>query len=183
LVVRFEDMELSSVLTKEPRHHPDCCVALSTRLLESLVEALPPSPSLVASIGSGTGMLEAALQLFAGPSINLCGVEVSTNVNKYLPEEDIFSVGGTWDLFAGAVDAEALIFVYPREVSLLERYIHLNNNGRRLRKIIWLGPKSDWPDYEPVLLSSIFKDITVIKDGSITATYEMMCIAHSSLEA
>ena len=80
-------------LTDEPKHHPDCCISLSTRLLDVLTAAFVygaplsgesaaktvPGPAkkaenargLVLSIGSGTGLLEALLLArWSNPSLH-----------------------------------------------------------------------------------------------------------------
>ena len=54
-------------LTHEPEHHPDCCLSLSTKLLDVLTAIFAPKNAkdaetrLVLSVGSGTGLLEALL--------------------------------------------------------------------------------------------------------------------------
>lgn len=164
-----------SIVSPEPKHHPDCCLAISQQLLTTLADTLPRTPSRILSIGSGSGFLENALLDFVGSSLDICGVEVSSHVNKYLSEQNTLLVGGTWDLQQGAADADVWLFVYPREPRLLSRYIEHLGQGR-LRKIIWLGPKMDWQDYQPVFAVSEFSHISILEDCG-AAEYEMMCIA------
>ncbi|KAI4719922.1 hypothetical protein E4T48_03838 [Aureobasidium sp. EXF-10727] len=145
----------------EPRHHPDCCMAISQPLLHNLANLLPHGPAIsVLSIGSGTGLLESLLSQLLEDSYDLCGVEVSPNVNKYLPEQNMFFVGGTWDLCSQAGKSHVWIFTYPREPKLIVQYLESHDHDN-LSKIIWLGPKMDWQDYEDC--------------GA--ATYEMVVVA------
>ncbi|GAB7353053.1 hypothetical protein MBLNU459_g3606t1 [Dothideomycetes sp. NU459] len=162
-------------IPSEPRLHPDCCVAVSQPLLAALADLLPRSPSRIVSIGSGSGFLEAALLHLVGDSLDICGIEVSPSVNKYLLEQNFVRVHGTWDLYPGSAQADVWIFAYPREPRLLsryvERYAHL-----RLQKIIWIGPKVDWQDYQPVFASSSFSCITVL-NGCGMAEHDMISVA------
>ncbi|KAF1350940.1 hypothetical protein BDV97DRAFT_159354 [Delphinella strobiligena] len=163
-------------LDEHPKHHPDCCVAISRPFLLTLLDLFPTSPSLVLSIGSGTGYLESSLLQLAGDdSLNLIGLEVSSEVNKYLPEQNFISVSGTWDLYPGASKASVFLFVYPREPRLLARYIqqfgHLS-----CEKIVWIGPSLDWPDYQGVLVASGFTSITNPSNSGM-ADYEMVSVA------
>lgn len=179
-------------LDEQPKHHPDCCVAISRPLLLTLLDLFPASPSLVLSIGSkyhvackvkssltkggGTGYLEFSLLELAGDdSLNLIGLEVSSEVNRYLPEQNFISVNGTWDLYPGASKASVLLFVYPREPRLLARYIeqfgHLS-----CEKVVWIGPTLDWPDYQGVLVASGFTSITTPSNSGM-ADYEMVSVA------
>lgn len=115
------------------------------------------------------------LELVQDESLNLLGLEVSPLVNRYLPEENFVYVNGTWDLYEGAATAQAFLFVYPREPRLMARYIQQFGQAS-CEKIIWIGPKLDWPDYEAVLLSSDFDTITVPRNNGL-ADYEMLCVA------
>lgn len=161
--------------SSQPKHHPDCCLAISQQLLETLANILPRSPSRILSIGSGTGFLEASLLNFVGDSLDLCGVEVSPHVNKYLPEQNIYLVSGTWDLQQDAVNVDVWLFVYPREPRLLSSYIERLAQGR-LQRIVWLGPRMDWQDYEPVFTASKFNNVSVLENSG-TAEYEMISVA------
>ncbi|KAI5245590.1 hypothetical protein E4T43_03227 [Aureobasidium subglaciale] len=159
----------------EPKHHPDYCMAISQSLLHTLVNLLPHGPAIsVLSIGSGTGLLESLLSTLLDDSYDLCGVEVAPNVNRYLPEQNMFFVGGTWDLCSQAAKAHVWMFTYPREPKLILRYLDI---------IIWLGPRMDWQsDYEATFASSKFSRLTVLGDSG-AAAYEMVVIAERPLRA
>ncbi|KAJ9620615.1 hypothetical protein H2203_007822 [Taxawa tesnikishii (nom. ined.)] len=164
-----------SILPAEPEHHPDCCLALSQRLINVLYEQFPQGETPIISIGSGTGLLEALLLECAGSELDIRGVEVSPAVNKYLPEENMTAVNGTWDLYTAAASAPVWMFVYPRLPNLVARYLN-SHGGDSPRKVIWLGPKRDWEDYQTVFESSEFSNIAIIDDCG-AATYEMMAVA------
>jgi SAM-dependent methyltransferase len=160
----------------EPKHHPDCCMAISQSLLHNLANLLPHGPAIsVLSIGSGTGLLESMLSDLLEDSYDVCGVEVSPNVNKYLPEQNMFFVGGTWDFCSQAGKSHVWMFTYPREPKLVMQYLKLHGHAN-LSKIIWLGPKMDWQDYEGVFSSSRFSHLTILKDCG-AAAYEMVAVA------
>lgn len=108
-------------------------------------------PSTTLSIGSGSGLLE-SLILHDHPNLGLFGVEVSTQVNKYLSRDRLHVVKGTWDLDDAAGSAEAWLFVYPREPYLLQTYLDEYGRGA-VRKIIWLGPRADLKEYENIVES------------------------------
>ena len=137
-------------LLKVPTLHPDCCCPLSTTLIDGLVGILKSNPGWTLSIGSGSGLLEAFL-LHHSPPVNVHAVEVSTAINKYLPDERLQIVRGTWDLASVAKDATAWMFVYPREIELIRKYIRAYS--RQVRQIIWLGPLADRDEVKEVLLS------------------------------
>ncbi|KAI5249526.1 hypothetical protein E4T42_05316 [Aureobasidium subglaciale] len=167
----------------EPKHHPDYCMAISQSLLHNLVNLLPHGPAIsVLSIGSGTGLLESLLSPLLDDSYDLCGVEVAPNVNKYLPEQNMYFVGGTWDLCSQAAKAHVWMFTYPREPKLILRYLDVYDHAN-LSRIIWLGPKMDWQsDYETTFASSKFSRLTVLEDSG-AAAYEMVVIAERPLQA
>lgn len=171
---------MSFASSVEPKHHPDCCMAISQSLLHNLANLLPHGPAIsVLSIGSGTGLLESLLFDLLDDSYDVCGVEVSPNVNKYLPEQNMFFVGGTWDLCSQAGRSHVWIFTYPREPKLIKQYLELHDHVN-LSKIIWLGPKMDWQDYEGVFSSSKLSRLTVLEDCG-AAAYEMVVVAEPQL--
>ncbi|KAI0969050.1 hypothetical protein F4678DRAFT_178539 [Xylaria arbuscula] len=140
-------------LTAEPTRYPGCCISLSQPLLASIQTLLPsisstssrpekksgaehdsvlqPSPALLLSIGSGSGLLEELLHNYLNQDSltrnwSVEGVEVNRAVNAHLPEDRINQVAGTWAVLASrARDAAALMFVYPREGALVRRYIDM----------------------------------------------------------
>lgn len=168
--------DLSFASSAEPKHHPDCCFAISQTLLHTLASHLPNGPAIsILSIGSGTGLIESLLSQLLDDSFDVCGVEVSPHVNKYMPEENMFFVGGTWDLCRQASKSQVWIFVYPRDPQLIVRYLQSHDHVG-LSKIIWLGPKMDWQDYEGVLNVSRFSHLTLLEDCG-AAVYEMVAVA------
>lgn len=138
-------------ITDVPQHHPDCCVAICNPLIHALASCLPRTPELVLSIGGGTGLLEALL-LDHDCNVNLQSVEVNNTTNKYLPESSVVVVAGTWAMFAAASEASTWLFVYPRDASLVSLYIQ-RHMSPLLVKIIWIGPREDWADYEGIFRS------------------------------
>ena len=161
-----------------PAHFADCCVAISRPLIEAIAVRLSRKPALVLSIGCGSGLLEHLLlqHKFAddATSLDLYGVEVPTCVNKYLPEDRLLRVASTNTLYADAMFASALIFVYPRQVSLIARYLDACLNGA-LEKVVWLGHRSDWPDAEKII-SAAFSGLEYY-DGPDIMEYELLVIA------
>ncbi|KAF1844484.1 uncharacterized protein K460DRAFT_284680 [Cucurbitaria berberidis CBS 394.84] len=133
------------VLTAKPAVYSGCCLGLSAPLITHFHTLLPPSPSLVLSVGSGFGLLEAHLN--AGPSpLNIVGVEVEPSPNVYLPVSSHRIVHGSRFLEPLAGEATAWLFVYPRRVGLVQEYLAEYSEGS-VEKIIWAGPKADWDDY------------------------------------
>ena len=124
-----------------PTHLPDCCSSLSILFLEHLASLLPPDSALTLSIGSGTGLLEALL-LHQRPMLDLKAVEVPTTNNIYMPADRIQRVNGYRDLCSLAADACAWMFVYPRDVWLLRKYVQAFG-GQKCEVIIWVGPRAD----------------------------------------
>lgn len=159
-------------LTKEPTAWPDCSIALSTTLISNLTGILKmeiltgdgifpgylrsPDPNLILSIGSGSGLLEAHLQScwssWKTPSLQIHGVEVRstdyTTPNRYLLFKNRSTVRGTWEVSSRLLLARVLIFVYPRQVSLVKKYMDeaAHNDKCRVLGVIWLGPKRDWDE-------------------------------------
>ncbi|CAO2648689.1 Nn.00g079560.m01.CDS01 [Neocucurbitaria sp. VM-36] len=132
-------------LSEKPTVYSGCCLALSTPLLAHISALLQPSPSIVLSVGSGFGLLEAYLS--AKPySLNIIGVEVEPSPNKYLPVSNHRAVHGSRFLEPLASEAMAWLFIYPRRVGLLQEYLSQYGEGS-VEKIIWAGPKADWEDY------------------------------------
>lgn len=165
-------------LGHEPAHFADCCVAISRPLIEAIAVHLPPKPSLILSIGSGRGLLEHLLLQYMSAEdatpVDLYGVEVPTCVNKYLPEGRVLRVASTSTLYADAMFASALLFVYPRQVSLIAQYLDACLNAA-LEKVLWLGHRSDWPDAEGTV-SAAFSSLEYYSGPGLT-DYELLVIA------
>ncbi|KAK8090641.1 hypothetical protein PG994_000146 [Apiospora phragmitis] len=193
------------VLSDTPLCHPNCCLNLSTRLLETLKHLFrndssrrkePPS-GLVLSVGCGSGLLASLLHSYlTAPqedddpmtTMRVEGAEVATaaptTMMSYLPEDRTNTVAGTWALCRRAEDAAALMFVYPRSVDLVQRYVDaLFGRGRKVRTVVWLGPQADWEVFRPALEgrqheSSSSEVRLTIREGSDCGigAYEMMAV-------
>jgi hypothetical protein len=133
-------------LTTSPIFYPDCCLSLSTLAIAAIAEKLYGHGDLVLSVGSGSGLLETILQ--GQYALQIEGVEVSQTVNRYLPEERIHIVNGTWAVSPLALLCSALLFVYPRDPSLLSRYIQGAAASPNLRMVLWVGPAVDWEAFQ-----------------------------------
>ncbi|KAL4725127.1 hypothetical protein ACLX1H_007273 [Fusarium chlamydosporum] len=152
-----------------PARFPDCCLAISTDLLKSLSNifsktAVSEGRPTVLSVGSGSGLLEALLLDQQGSSdsgsgygsFNVEGVEVQQlsgkdAVNRYLPEQSIYTVRGSWDVVSRLQDPDvtALMFVYPRQPALIIEYMEtIIRKGLKVQVIVWLGPMADWEVFE-----------------------------------
>lgn len=152
--------------------HPDCCAALSSSLVARLTQSLPAGPALTISIGSGSGILE-ALILRDKPDICLQGIEVSKHTNQYLSVENLQTVSGTWDLCALAANATAWIFVYPREFSLVRKYLQ-NFGMAAVQLLIFLGPKADVFEMESLMENRTWKMEAIEQCG--TSQYEALLV-------
>ncbi|KFH40591.1 hypothetical protein ACRE_087140 [Hapsidospora chrysogenum ATCC 11550] len=156
-----------------PIRHPDCCLSLSFKLLDVLTRIFTdsssptssPSPSAcILSVGSGSGLLEAALLAHPAasgrPRLTIEGVEVQqppsqAPVNRYLPEPFHHTVRGTWDVSPRLNDhvLSELMFVYPRQPALVSRYVGATaeekDGSSSIRTAVWLGPVADWDEFRP----------------------------------
>lgn len=157
-------------ISNVPRHHPDCCLSLSTKLIHQIGQLQPPESTLI-SIGSGSGLLEALIHQ-QYPKTRVIGLEVNDQVNKYLPPENAITVKGTWDNYDKSSENDTWLFVYPRSPGLITRYIGLT---RVPNVIIWLGPRRDWEEFRaPFEAYGKFK-IEEIGDAGL-ASYEAMFV-------
>ena len=161
-----------------PARFADCCVAISKPLIQAISARLPPHPATVLSVGSGSGLLESLLVKDGAGEVtsplNLFGVEVPSCVNKHLRQDRLLRVSSTSCVYADAVFAEALIFVYPRQVSLIAQYLQICLGGM-LEILVWFGHRSDWADAED-LLSSSFSNLEYVDIPGI-AEYELLVVA------
>ncbi|CAG8923939.1 unnamed protein product [Penicillium salamii] len=166
----------SNQLSPSPQRFPDCCLGISSTLLDHLISILPKKPTFTVSVGSGSGLLEALIANRGDVSVH--GVEIGSSVNRYIAEEDMHVVTGGWGLCPAAQKASAWIFVYPRDPRLIKKYIdtygHLS-----VELIVWLGPRVDWPDYETQFTQSLFSDLDFPDDIGLTP-YELMVVARRS---
>jgi hypothetical protein len=157
-----------------PQATLECCAHVSLRLITTLLAKLPTAHGLVLSIGCGKGLLEEVLLRASGGTLNLYGVEVATCPNKFLRAERLLHVPNTFALHADAILADAWMFVYPRSISLLERYLAAFETGV-LGTVVWLGPSEEFPEAQKSLLSS-FDQLEIIGSPVLPA-YETLCIA------
>nr|POF17330.1 hypothetical protein CFP56_65197 [Quercus suber] len=163
-----------SQLTLEPRAFSDSCASLSWPLITALTTRLPVSPELVLSVGCGAGLLEAMLLHATQSKINIRGVEVLSCANKHLPAQNFWQVATTMSIHPDAVLASALMFVYPRQPTLIARYLETCMSGA-VEQVIWLGHRSDWPDASS-LLQKFFTSLEYT-EGPAVAAYELLVIA------
>lgn len=170
--------QISSQLSSSPSRFPDCCLSISTTLLTTLTNLLPKRPAFTLSIGSGSGLLERLLS-HTNAETSVEGVEVASTVNRYIAEEDMHVAAGAWDLYSRAKQANAWMFVYPREPKLVSRYIEIYGGGN-VEVIVWLGPRVDWVDYEPVFRQSVFDEVRVLEEVGL-APYETAVVARRSV--
>ncbi|CAJ0539983.1 Ff.00g073240.m01.CDS01 [Fusarium sp. VM40] len=153
-----------------PVRFPVCCLSISSKLLQILTNifsntTLSDENPTVLSIGSGTGILEALLLAHSQSRslLNIEGVEVQqlggkAPVNRYLPEQAIYTVRGTWDVVSRLHDPDvtALMFVYPRQPGLISEYIKvISEQDLKVQVIVWLGPMADWEVFEPCFSARI----------------------------
>lgn len=172
-------MEYSG-LSDEPKQYPYCCASMSKLLIDTIKTLLPQTPNVCYSIGSGTGFLEASVFMSSDGLLDIRGVEVSRAVNKYLPTDKSLSVMNTSSLHPEAKNAKVLLFVYPRDPVLVSRYIH-SCDTHVLETVVWIGPRSDWDDYEKIIATPFFESVQVISDAGV-AYYELLVHASRSAE-
>ncbi|RYP42764.1 hypothetical protein DL768_010236 [Monosporascus sp. mg162] len=192
----IRSMDLPEV-TDEPKHYPDCCLSISSGLLNVLTDTFRTTAETgpVLSIGSGSGLLEALLQSrwtaasasasasdnttsSAAASLRIEGIEVRASINKYLPAAAVGTVKGTWEVSPRARPdpaVAALLFAYPRSPALVSRYLR----EAEASVAVWLGHRSDWPDFEPCFAGAPGFDGAVEVVGGRAAglvEYEMMAV-------
>ncbi|KAL6863339.1 hypothetical protein ACO1O0_003588 [Amphichorda felina] len=189
-------MELHLELGDAPIRHQDCCLSLSSKLLDTLTRIFTnrspaalssSSPLSILSIGSGSGLLEATLLAHSSPGlITVEGVEVQqpesqAPVNRYLPEQFYHTVRGTREVSPrlGDDDVSGLMFVYPRQPDLVSRYVKaVEEMYPNVTSVVWLGPVADWDDFWPCFEGSTFAIETRSGPESGLDDYEMMAVMH-----
>lgn len=76
------------------------------------------------------------------------GVEVrnAKSVNRFLPQENMITVPGTWALPGEHIlsRAEGLLFIYPRQTGLIWLYLEKCAN---LQTVVWIGPRCDEDEF------------------------------------
>lgn len=190
-------MELPQ-LSDDALRYPDFCLSISTGLVHLLSSILNSctadhQPTLVLSVGSGSGLLEAHLDAHwsEDPDCHIAieGVEVratddAKSVNKYLPEDRQSTVRGTWEVSPRLGQAGALMFVYPREPGLVAKYIQTVQeipNGP-LTIAVWLGPKADWESFEEYFANVPGFGKPEVLQGFGMAEFEMMAYIRKHVE-
>ncbi|EME50380.1 hypothetical protein DOTSEDRAFT_118435 [Dothistroma septosporum NZE10] len=161
-------------LTEEPKLFPHVCCGMSSRLLETLAARLPRTPSLVLSVGSGSGLLEELLHLQTNGSINIYGVEVPSCRSVYLPEDRTLRVPSTTSVHADAILAETLIFCYPREPSLIAKYVDEFGSGA-LAQIVLIVNHNDWNGLSDIL-HDCFSTVELVDSAGLPG-YEVLVVA------
>lgn len=177
-------------LSDTPSRHPDFCLSISTKLIHTLTTIVTTNGpvkdnNLILSVGSGSGLLEALFlnHLSSLPNstsgFTIQGVEIRSSpseapVNKYLPEQHYTTVRGTWELSPLLDAADTLLFVYPREPGLVNRYLAARPGS--LRIVLWLGPRADWEVFGGCFQRlDGFRDVNIIEaDNSGVAEFEMI---------
>jgi len=191
--------DLTSPGVASPLRHQSSCASLSLHLLNLLNAVLPHPPSLTLSVGSGPGLLEALLlHQFPSraalipieapddhdddddvqPKASFYGVEVK-GVNRFLPNDNVITVPGTWAIAELSKTAEGLLFVYPRQPGLLRSYL-----GREgVRVVVWIGPRCDLEEFVRPLEDWGVEDVgvgrfmvgeggeKVVEDGEVVVVY------------
>ncbi|CAI7607785.1 unnamed protein product [Penicillium glandicola] len=158
--------QISEQLSPEPKRFPDCCLAISSTLITYLASLLPRKPKFTISIGSGSGLLE-GLIVHYDKNVSVEGVEVDSTINRYIAEEDMNVVPGGWGLWSAAQEAAAWM--------LITKYIDTYGD-QTVDFIVWLGPRVDWPDYEPRLCQSPFSEFSFPEHIGLTP-YETVVVA------
>ena len=145
---------------QKPLQYPGCCCTLSKPLITNLVTMLPHKPSMAISIGCGTGLLE-AIPLRHCPELCLQAIEVQNEIIEYLPKDIYEIVKETWDLSSTALSATSWMCVYPRGLSLFKHYLEALSSGA-VSLVIWIGPRSDLPEYENTFGFSAYTRIAAL---------------------
>ncbi|KAF7352030.1 hypothetical protein MVEN_01165300 [Mycena venus] len=148
-------------------------------LLDLLNVVLPPPSGLTLSVGSGTGLLEALfLQRYPHRSSpdSFLGVEVTQTrpINRFLPAANTIVVLGTWAVAPGEAEcAEGLMFVYPRQPTLVRAYLE---RGTRVRTVVWIGPRCDVGDFEGVMMEWGEQDQEATRGGAVVEDGEVAMV-------
>ena len=153
-------------LTRSPTYTAACCAALSVPLIDALLAHLPRSPSLVLSVGCGSGLLERLLLKNAGINLNLQGVEVTSAAVEHLPDKLCLWVLSTTAVHPEVQLASSLLFVYPRAPALVDAYLNAGIRRGVIESVIWLGPRCDWQEFNIVLQSHFRDSKRVLYEGA-----------------
>lgn len=96
---------------------------------------------------------------------------------EYLPGNHVHRVHGTWDVCNEAIDADIVVFVYPRTGRLVQQ--HLERCALRTRAIIWLGPEADWVEQEAMLNNVASFEQSIFRENSGIAPYERYIVFYN----
>lgn len=174
----------------EPRHHSDCCLSISDHLFASLAGVIghiaeeAAKQLLVLSVGCGTGFFEAQfaawLQRQGLSHVTIEGVEVASANVKHLTDELVHRVSSTQSICRRAEAADILLFVYPREGSLVKHYV--TTHTRSIRLVLWLGPRADWVTQMPYLQNLPPFEGPFTLSGAGLAPYEIAIIYRNCMD-
>lgn len=178
-------LELSEV----PKHHPDCCLSLSSQLFQTIGQIVQNVAQgsrdgiLLMSVGCGTGLFEATLATYLtehGPTnARVEGVEVLSAQTPYLSNEYLHRVRGTWEIYDHAEKADVLIFVYPRKGELVRQY--MEQFHRTASVVLWLGPQADWIEQQKLLENiAIFGPPKVLENVGLVQ-YELAILFENTI--
>ncbi|CZT17006.1 uncharacterized protein RCC_02838 [Ramularia collo-cygni] len=165
-------------LSDEPKLFPGCCSNLSKPLVETLSSSIPKN-SLVFSVGAGSGLLE---RLMLEHGVNIRAVEVMSCANLFFPEERMVRVPTPTSLHPDAVEADVLLFCYPRSRDLVEKYLKAPG---AMQQAIFISHRDEWHGERGYhnLLRTYFasvREITLSKGSlPVLAAYEALCVASS----
>ncbi|KXT06180.1 hypothetical protein AC578_1414 [Pseudocercospora eumusae] len=162
-------------LTKQPRQLPGCCASLSSQLIDQIITRLPRAPSLVFSIGCGTGLLEAHLLRQSCSALRIYGVEVPSCHVKYLPAHRVLRVPSTAALHTDAAFAEVILFVYPRNTHLIAEYCSAYSVNGALEQAMVIVHSSERHHAEHAL-STAFTNVELVTDSGLPE-YEVFLVA------
>lgn len=155
-------MVLMQNITDDPKYDPNCCLSLSTRLFSVIKDIAVQRVRLQSSddtfvflsVGCGTGFFENAFSMYLQQECSLNarveGVETQSTMIPFLSNELIHRTKGTWDILDDINGAHVLLFIYPREGRLVQRYLD-RFHDHTVAIAIWLGPLADWAEHEPTL--------------------------------
>lgn len=107
-------------------------------------------------------------------SINICGVEVPSCQSVYLPEDRMLRVTSTTSLHLDAFLADTLMFCYPRQPSLIHRYVDQFGSGA-LAQTVLIVHHNDWIDMKD-LLHDLFSTVEVLDNAGLPE-YEVLAVA------
>lgn len=179
-------------LSAHPKHDPNCCLGLSTRLFEVLKGILVQRVKeregekiiKLMSVGCGTGLFEAELSSYLRQQcLDVCiyGAETQSATTTFLSNDLVRRVSGTWDILEDIESAHVLIFVYPRDGRIVRKYLERFCDD--ITAAIWLGPRADWAEHEVILQdNTFFMQPQILEDAGL-ASYEIAVVFDKALRS